>query len=597
MIQSLRKLLASEEQPAGDGAEKSNGQPFPPASVPEIGASRETAEFRAVDNAEIRSAIDMIENDVLSAMSQLTTDMGAAKAQSLDTENELASIHEAMEELKEASITASRDISTLASAADQMSVSANEVVRSIVAARAQVDVAADKAEAVGALLKQLTSATAEIHSIVETISEVARRTNLLALNATIEAARAGEYGKGFAVVANEVKQLSHQTNASVEDIRLRVAHLEQTAGDSAAAVLEIVERVRAAHPLLGVIGDAGEEQAQSTEELSRSTAEAARFVETVSRKVTVVDEGTMAARASGMRTREAMTACALAADSLARRFIPVVRQSKLGDRRKHDRYPVEVPVTLAIGAKSHATRSIDISQGGLLLQAIEGVRAGQMAEVTFGECCSLPVRIVNVSPLGLHLAVADEAHPAYGPFAASCARVLEDYRPMIELAQAFAREVQSAMARMCEDGVLSMRDLFDTNYRPIPGTNPQQFTNRALAALEKALPPIQESFLQRDPRMVFALSIDRNGYIPVHNKIYSQPQRPNDPVWNTANCRNKRLFDDRAGITAGRSTRPFTLQSYQRDMGGGNMVLMREVDAPITVRSEHWGGVRMAYKF
>jgi methyl-accepting chemotaxis protein len=96
--------------------------------------------------------------------------------------------------------------------------------------------------------------------------------------------------------------------------------------------------------------------------------------------------------------------------------------------------------------------------------------------------------------------------------------------------------------------------------------------------------------------MVFCLVIDRNGYIPVHNRKYSLPQRSNDLIWNTANCRNKRIFDDRAGITAARSSRPFTVQVYARDMGGGTMVMMREVDAPIRLFGRHWGGFRTAYR-
>ena len=51
-----------------------------------------------------------------------------------------------------------------------------------------------------------------------------------------------------------------------------------------------------------------------------------------------------------------------------------------------------------------------------------------------------------------------------------------------------------------------------------------------------------------------------------------------------------------AGIMAGRSVRPFLVQSYRRDMGGGVTYLMREVDAPLRIRGRHWGGVRMAYR-
>jgi methyl-accepting chemotaxis protein len=113
--------------------------------------------------------------------------------------------------------------------------------------------------------------------------------------------------------------------------------------------------------------------------------------------------------------------------------------------------------------------------------------------------------------------------------------------------------------------------------------------------LEEALPAIQERLLASDARMVFSIAIDRNGYVPVHNRQYSQLQRPGDPAWNIPNCRNRRIFDDRAGLCAARSARPYLIQSYPRDMGGV-IVMMKEIDAPIRVMGKHWGGFRMAYK-
>ena len=73
-------------------------------------------------------------------------------------------------------------------------------------------------------------------------------------------------------------------------------------------------------------------------------------------------------------------------------------------------------------------------------------------------------------------------------------------------------------------------------------------------------------------------------------------QRPDDPVWNAANCRNRRIFDDRAGLSAARNVRPFLIQTYARDLGGGRTVMMKEIDAPIRVFGRHWGGFRTAYK-
>src|SRR5690606_41194385 len=68
-------------------------------------------------------------------------------------------------------------------------------------------------------------------------------------------------------------------------------------------------------------------------------------------------------------------------------------------------------------------------------------------------------------------------------------------------------------------------DLFDTDYRPIPETDPQQFETRALGVLEEILPPIQEDILQKSPAMVFCAAVDRNGYLPVRNLIYSKDRK------------------------------------------------------------------------
>jgi methyl-accepting chemotaxis protein len=89
--------------------------------------------------------------------------------------------------------------------------------------------------------------------------------------------------------------------------------------------------------------------------------------------------------------------------------------------------------------------------------------------------------------------------------------------------------------------------------------------------------------------------VDRNGYLPTHNRKYSQPQGA-DPVWNNANCRNRRIFNDRTGLRAGRNTEPFLLQTYRRDMGGGQFVMMKDISAPIIVQGRHWGGLRIGYR-
>lgn len=159
-----------------------------------------------------------------------------------------------------------------------------------------------------------------------------------------------------------------------------------------------------------------------------------------------------------------------------------------------------------------------------------------------------------------------------------------------------ANLIGTAMEKAVKENKLGINDLFDQDYQPIAGTNPQQFMTRATTVLETILPQFQEELLQRNPELIFAVSVDTNGYLPVHNRKYSQPQRPNDPEWNVANCRNRRMFNDRVGLAAGRNTQPFLFQAYRRDMGGGNFVMMKDISAPIMVNGRHWGGLRIAVK-
>jgi methyl-accepting chemotaxis protein len=133
-------------------------------------------------------------------------------------------------------------------------------------------------------------------------------------------------------------------------------------------------------------------------------------------------------------------------------------------------------------------------------------------------------------------------------------------------------------------GDISIDALFDENYVAIEGTNPQLHRAKFLDWAERALPDIQQCFKAADARLAFCACIDRNGYLPVHNAIYSRPQCAGDVAWNTANSRNRRILNDTAGLAAGRNTRACLIQSCPRDMGGGITVWMCEIDVPIRVK-------------
>lgn len=165
----------------------------------------------------------------------------------------------------------------------------------------------------------------------------------------------------------------------------------------------------------------------------------------------------------------------------------------------------------------------------------------------------------------------------------------------IETVQKTALQIGKLFEDSIRRGQISETDLFDRNYQNIPNTNPQQVMTRFTLFTDKVLPAIQEPLQKIDSRVAFCATADNNGYLPTHNLNFSKPQG-SDPVWNMANSRNRRIYNDKTGLSAGRNTKPFLLQTYRRDMGGGQFVIMKDASAPIYINGKHWGCVRMGFK-
>jgi len=85
-------------------------------------------------------------------------------------------------------------------------------------------------------IRGLADPTQQVTAIVETISDIAARTDMLALNASIESIRAGEHGRGFAVVADEVRKLAEQATQATHEITQLLESMRLATQDSIAAI-------------------------------------------------------------------------------------------------------------------------------------------------------------------------------------------------------------------------------------------------------------------------------------------------------------------------------------------------------------------------
>src|SRR5690606_35221800 len=87
-------------------------------------------------------------------------------------------------------------------------------------------------------------------------------------------------------------------------------------------------------------------------------------------------------------------------------------------------------------------------------------------------------------------------------------------------------------------------DVFDDNYQRIRGSNPARYHTSYDQVIDESITRIIDHTLEQLAGGSYTLIVDRNGYAPAHNSIYSRPPT-GDPAHDVPYCRDKRLFDDR----------------------------------------------------
>jgi methyl-accepting chemotaxis protein len=572
------------------------------APAVEANATQTLAAPEAAESDSAREILELLDLELGAMIRQLERAANSVAGGAEATAATLSTIRKRTDALTGRTAAAQGTATTFSHAADKFTDSAQGIGTQVRDAGKLADQAGEAAREASANVDRLRESSAAIGNVVNLIAQIARQTTLLALNSTIEAARAGEAGRGFAVVATEVKALAVQTQDATKEITRKIEALQRDAAGSVDAVHRISQAIEAIRPVFENVNGAVAEQNATTGEMADNAASASSFIASVGDSATEIDSAAREAEAHGETVAKAGRAVTNFAQKLKSRCAVLLRQGeKEGDRyerRKDERLPCSLKIEIAAPRGAISAPVYEISMGGILVSGpdAEALAQGQSFNATLEGVGACRIRIVQRSKAG--------AHAQFERPDTALTEKIEDKLWTIqdENTEAVTRamEAGAALTKIFENGVasgaISIEDMFDTDYVEIPGSNPVQHRTKILDWADRALPPFQEAFLAKDPRMAFCAMIDRNGYLPVHNKIYSHPQRPGDVSWNTANCRNRRIFNDPAGLAAGRNQRVYLIQSYARDMGNGNTVMMREIDVPVRVRGRHWGGFRTAYR-
>jgi methyl-accepting chemotaxis protein len=243
----------------------------------ELTAEREAARLAAEKaqrdtmhtlGADLESSVKAMLGEVLRSTQSMRSEAEAMLENARQTTHHTGTVAHAVQE-------ATMEVESVASGAEELRASIDEISRSILRSTELARAAVEEASRTDGIVQGLSDASRKIQEVVGLINNIASQTNLLALNATIEAARAGEAGKGFAVVAQEVKSLANQTARATEEIGTEIAAVQAATAAAVGAIRGIGSTIRQVDESLSTVAAAVEEQDAATRDISERSQRAA----------------------------------------------------------------------------------------------------------------------------------------------------------------------------------------------------------------------------------------------------------------------------------------------------------------------------------